>query len=114
MPIHECKHTDHASSNKWYDLCRKNGNPFVVVYHRIKYSKVEWDYLTILKEKDVLLESKVEEIRQSLLSIFHSSATEKSIYNFSALLGNFDKLTPENARKAAVQVYEVLYKAINV
>jgi hypothetical protein len=114
MPIHECKNTDVESSNKWYSECEKKGLPFVVVYHRSKYSKVEWDYLTIPKEKDELLRSKAEEVRKSLLSIFQSSATEKSTYDFSALLGKFDYLTPENASKAAGMVYDVLSKAISV
>lgn len=114
MPIHECKSNDTNSLNKWYKQCEKEGYPYVAVQHRSKYSKVEWDYLTIPKEKDINLKNNSAKIKQEILSVFEAVSNKKAKFMFSAGVGTFDNLFPDNAKRAGEMIFEILNRYINV
>jgi len=113
MAIHICKHDDTQSINRWFNECSRKQIPNVIVLNRSKYSRVEWDYISIDPNLDKTLFANEEVIMSKIEDIFHKYANPTSKYQVNAAVGYFDNLLPDTARRAAQEIYAVLVNALN-
>ncbi|MDX6769073.1 MAG: hypothetical protein SF051_06035 [Elusimicrobiota bacterium] len=104
----EIKKNETKVANDWFRRCEKERMPYVVVTHRKKYSAVDWDYISLPKAADAKLDAASPALLDQLQEVFQRHASRKSKVNFSAKVGGFDNLLPDEARAAAREVFQVL------
>ena len=108
----EIKKDETAVANDWFRRCEKERMPYVVVTHRKKYSAVDWDYISLPKAADAKLDAASPALLDRLQEVFQRHASRKSKFNFSAKVGSFDNMLPDDARSAAREVFQVLTVAL--
>lgn len=110
MNYFQGKPSDINKLNNWFSHCVTNGIPYVYVTHRKKYSKVNWDYMSLPTSIDEKLDDSTKEyIVNKIMSTFSNYKNSKSIYNINAIVGDLDNLWPDDACKAADEIYLFLY-----
>lgn len=105
----EIKSGDMATANEWYRRCEKEHWPYIVVTHRRKYSAVNWDHVSLPKEAD----AKLDGCEVALEEVYDRHARKRSKGIFSAKVGRFDNMLPEEARAAAREIYGILTAALS-
>ena len=104
----ECKNRDIDAQNRWYGECEKRSIPYVYVGLRTKYASVNWDHVSLHPNQDFQLMEDSDAIEREILAVFHQHAGAKSRYDFSAMVGRIDNLSPQNARIVAARVFAIL------
>lgn len=111
MVFCEIKANDDVAANKWFRHCEKERLPYVLVTRHRKYSAVTWDYVSLPKEADSKLDDAAQSLLTRLQEVFQRHAGKNSKFNFSAKVGGFDNMLPEQARAAAFEVFDLLRAA---
>jgi hypothetical protein len=62
-----CKRNQTDKINDWYDHCKNEKIPYIVVEHRNKYADVRFDYITLPKEFDNSLTVNAKQITEKAI-----------------------------------------------
>ena len=104
MAYKESKKNDIAGRNNWYRQCVSTKTVLVEVFPRTKYAKVEWDYISVPKERDRDFYACERRLRESLKEIYLKYAGSQSEFYGGGLVGYIDGLLISDARLAAEQI----------
>lgn len=107
------KSTDVNQLNNWFEHCEINNIPNIYIIHRRKYSKVHWNDMSMHPSyKERLNETHISFINDTLKSIFYKYCNSKSKYEISPILGYFDNFYPDDACKAADEIYNKVFETL--
>ncbi|RQO62274.1 hypothetical protein [Pseudomonas sp. KBW05] len=110
MAYKELKKNDIAGRNEWYRYCVATKAVNVEVFPRTKYARVEWDYISVPKERDRDFYACERELRESLKDIYLLYAGSQSEFYGGGLVGYIDGLLISDARLAAEQISDLFEK----
>lgn len=102
------KSTDRKKFNLWYTNCYKKQIPYIIIIQKMKFSSIEWDYITYKPEVDNKLISSSLEFKEEFFRIFKKYANTKSNYEFSSSVIYVNNISVENAKKFAEELYDVI------
>jgi hypothetical protein len=98
--------------NDWLRHCESAQIPFITVKLRSTYADVHWDYIAYSKEVDKILESLGNTLCDDAIEIFKKYANANSRYTASGHLIWFKSLEVDNARLAALELYEAIVDSV--
>lgn len=107
------KKNDIENSNEWYEICKKQNIPFIRIERKIRYSDVEYDYMTSKLELEELRKKFTPELHSKAMKIFNKYKSNKSSY-FIDMIIRFEKLECEDARLAASELYDLIFTSFNL
>lgn len=101
------------AENSWFQICRKEKIPFIIIKSRKKYADVHWDYITYPNEVDKILNNRAIELRDAAIEIFKKHANERSKYSASNLLVSYENLEIPQAKLAAEELYDLIVSHVD-
>lgn len=96
--------------NGWYEKCQRDQIPYVVVNKSNKYASVRWDYISFAKDKDYLIAKNQDKYLDDLKRVFSKYSNEKSTYQISGGLVDFENIYNEFANDMAIELYDIVFK----
>ena len=96
------------ANNTWFEYCRKQEIPFIIIKSRTKLADVEWDYIAYQPEFDNAFKNLNGELRYKAILIFKKYAGPRSEYQASDLLISFKNLEIPKAKIAADELYDLI------
>jgi hypothetical protein len=96
------------SENAWLATCRTNSIPFITLKNKTKFIDVHWDYIAYSPENEKILHQLNGDLSKKAKDIFEKYANQKSQFRATDLLVWFKNMEPNNARLAAVELYDLI------
>lgn len=96
------------AENAWFEICRNNSIPFIILRSRTKLADVQWDYITYPTEVDKVLNTLDGQLRDKAIAIFKKYADSRSEYQASDLVVCFKNLEIPKAKLAAEELYDLI------
>lgn len=96
------------TENAWFEICRKNSIPFVILKSRSKLADVHWDHIAYPSEVDRILNMLNGQLRDGAIAIFKKYASSRSEYEVNDLLVWFKNLEIPKAKLAAEELYDLI------
>lgn len=96
--------------NDWFDKCKRDQIPYVVVDKSNKYAVVRWDYISFSAEKDSLIDKNQDKYFEEIKSLFFKYSNKKSSYEIAGGLVDFYDIENEKANAMAEELYEIALK----
>ena len=84
------KSTDRKKFNLWYSNCYKKQIPYIIIIQKMKFSSIEWDYITYKPEVDNKLISSSLEFKEEFFRIFKKSHVSYLVSHIYLLFLNYD------------------------
>ena len=106
------KKGDAVKANYWFDYCEKNKIPYVVIKNKIKYSNIEYDFITNI-ENSAFLNNNSDKIIKEATNIFNKYAGKKSYFSISAHVIMFFDIPIEKSKYAAQEVYDLISEILD-
>lgn len=99
---------DSSRKNEWLEYCRQQQIPCITVTARENLADVSWDHISCPIEAERLLDHCSDFIHQSAVAIFEKYSNENAEYSISSRNIVFEGVLLEDARRAAVEVFELI------
>lgn len=96
--------------NSWFEKCRTDQIPFIIVDKRKKYAVVRWDYITFSPDKDKLIDENQNNYNEELKALFQKYCNSKSRYDISGGLVDFLEIEVSKANAMASELYDIAKK----
>lgn len=96
------------AQNAWFEICRNNSIPFIILKSRTKLADVHWDYIAYPTEVDKIFNVLDGQLRDKAITIFKKYADSRSEYQASDLLVDFKNLEIPKAKFAAEELYDLI------
>lgn len=97
-----------ARKNEWFEYCLQQRVPYVTVTVHVNVADVSWDHISCPIEAERLLDHCSDFIHQSAVAIFEKYSNEYAEYSISSRNIVFEGVLLEDARRAAVEVFELI------
>ena len=97
-----------ARKNEWFEYCRQQRVPYVTVTVHVNVADVSWDHISYPIEAERLLDQSSDYIHQSSGAIFDKYSGGGARCGISSRNIVFEGLPLEGARRAAVEVSELI------
>lgn len=102
------KKDDPKIVNEWYSFCKKENIPYITINSRIKYSTVEYDYITSRLKLDDLKSKFTNDFYENAINIYNKYKNNISKYDPRGLLIRFENLNIDKSRLAANELYDLI------
>ena len=96
---------EYRKSNRWFDQCEREHRPFVKIVKKTRYYELHWDYISLCAKGR--FEMTKEGLEQSHAFMCRHWPLKRPFWYYGSV-GSIPKLTLEQARKAAVEIYDLL------
>lgn len=99
--------------NDWYEFCKKNQVPYIIVDKRTKYATVRWDYISFSSDKDEHIGENQDNYLDDLKAIFMKYCNSKSKYDIAGGLVDFHEIEVSKANAMAEELYDIAVKIVS-
>lgn len=96
------------AENAWFETCRNNSIPFIILKSRTKFADVHWDHITYPPEFDKIFNVLDGQLRDAAIVIFKKYADLRSEYQANDLLISFRNLEILKAKITAEELYDLI------
>lgn len=99
---------DSVQKNEWLEYCRQQQMPYITVAVNAELADVSWDCISYPIGSEQVFDEKDEFICRSSMEIFKKFTTKNTQYEISSAGIFFPNIPIENARRAAVEIFELI------
>lgn len=99
---------DAQAKNDWLNYCRSMKIPYIVIVSRGRRANIFWDYISYPMGIEMAFDKNEDYIKEKLKEIYFKYANKQADYLISASSLNFNKFSIENAREAALEIYDFI------
>lgn len=102
---------DAQSKNTWFEYCRVNSIPYIVVEKRRSLASVSWDFISYPSSLNGVF-SENRGIEERLRRIYQKYAARSSSFSISSGNAFFENFPIDNAKKAAEEIYDLINNVV--
>ena len=106
-----------SKHEKWYYHCQRRSMPFMYVETRRKYSRLNWDCITIDPSEEAHVRGHAgDDLTKKMFRTFQAAAKGaqgKPFFEASAFVGHIDNLTPDLMCELASSIFTMLYAPLS-
>jgi hypothetical protein len=99
-------------ANAWFDYCKEQKIPYVVVEARTKKSDIRFDSISLPEECDAQLAKQARAINHEAEVIFRRYMVKGSKFYSSASLIQFDDIPLDVAELAACDLFDLISRSL--
>ncbi|MBB3122507.1 hypothetical protein [Pseudoduganella violacea] len=96
--------------NDWYERCKRDQIPYVVVDKGNKYAVVRWDYIAFTADRDSMIDKNQDKHLEEFKELFHKYSNKKSSFEIGGGLVDFYDIENEKAAEMASDLYDIVAK----
>jgi len=90
--------------NEWFRECTEKSIPYIYIVKKTKYSVIHWDYISINPDLDEAVFDNPS-LEAYLHGVFQTVANEKSVGEYSTVVGWFKDISNEYSEIAAKAIF---------
>jgi hypothetical protein len=94
--------------NVWFEYCREKEIPYITLTTRRRLAAVSWDHISYSMKVQKILINNEEFLSHELKNIYIKYTKENSKFNISCMNATFDAILIEDARRAAMDIYDLI------
>jgi len=98
--------------DNWYETCKKEKIPYVVIEARNKYADVRFDHESLPKKYDEYLTDNTEQITDKAIQIFRKYKVKGSKFSIIPFIVNIYNIPIDKAEIAASELFDLIKSCI--
>lgn len=96
--------------NHWFQYCKENQVPYIVIEKKVKYAKVSWDHIAF--ENDLALDANAERLLSRFEFIFEKFKHKGATADISTRLVTYKNVFVEDSEKLAEELFDAIYSIV--